>query len=406
MEKKLPEGWEWKTLREISSSIMNGGTPSTKHHSYWEGEIPWVTGSSIKGMVITAGEKFISKEALDNSAAKIIPKNNLLFVTRIGIGKAAVNTIDLSISQDITGIELKGDIINPHYLARYIQSPKISSMLISWSRGSTIKGLQRSQIEQLLIPIPPLETQRKIIAILDKVEETKRLRAQSNELTHKILQSVFLEMFGDPGTNKMNWDIKLLSELVSTEKGIMCGPFGSALKIGELVEKGVPALVIGNVESNRFNWNKIKYITEKKAEQLSEFSVAPGDVLVLRTGTVGRACMVPDNLGKAVIGPDLLRIRFDMTKMIPEFFSYALNNMPSFLDRVKSISPGATLAHLNATLLKKMEIIAPPIQNQIHFLKKYQQIEKLSVLNQQFSQSENLLSSILVKKAFSGELVA
>jgi len=100
----IPKNWGVRKIEEISLDFVSGGTPSTPNKKYWNGDIPWMTSAFITEREIRAGQRYITKEGLKNSATNIVPKDNLVVATRVGIGKAAINRIDLAISQDLTGV--------------------------------------------------------------------------------------------------------------------------------------------------------------------------------------------------------------------------------------------------------------------------------------------------------------
>ncbi|MXY83636.1 MAG: restriction endonuclease subunit S, partial [Gemmatimonadetes bacterium] len=100
---------EWPRVRlgDVAQEFISGGTPSTKIEHYWTGDIPWITGADVTDNVVVAGRKWITREAIDNSATHVVPKGAILLVTRTGVGKVAIAGADIAISQDLTGIVLK-----------------------------------------------------------------------------------------------------------------------------------------------------------------------------------------------------------------------------------------------------------------------------------------------------------
>src|SRR5207237_1438236 len=88
-----------------TGKFLGGATPSTTLAEYWNGDIHWTTSKRLgSSYIVNSGEKFISKVGLKNSATNLIPRGNLLIGTRVGVGKVAVNEVDLAISQDLTGL--------------------------------------------------------------------------------------------------------------------------------------------------------------------------------------------------------------------------------------------------------------------------------------------------------------
>ena len=104
--------WEQRKLEELASKFTGGGTPNTSNPNYWNGEIPWIQSSDLKedDVLSLTVKKHISQEGLENSAAKIVPKNSLVIVTRVGVGKLVVNNQEIATSQDFLSLSgIKGD---------------------------------------------------------------------------------------------------------------------------------------------------------------------------------------------------------------------------------------------------------------------------------------------------------
>ncbi|AEF96296.1 restriction endonuclease subunit S [Methanotorris igneus] len=189
---KIPEDWEVVRLGDVAYKFISGGTPSTKVPQYWNGDIPWIRSVHITKFYIDKNsiEQYITKEGLENSAAKIVPKGNLIIATRVGIGKSAVNLIDVAINQDLTGIVLNKSKIEPFFLVWYLNSPKITSLLESFSRGTTIKGIPQDYIRKLVIPLPPLEEQKKIAEILSNIDKKIEIKRKEKEQVEKAKKKV------------------------------------------------------------------------------------------------------------------------------------------------------------------------------------------------------------------------
>ena len=102
----LPEGWDVVRLGDVADKFLGGGTPSTQKKEYWDGDIEWTTSKRINnndGIYLWNGEKKITQIGLENSSTHLIPKDNLIIGTRVGVGKVAINKVDMAISQDLTG---------------------------------------------------------------------------------------------------------------------------------------------------------------------------------------------------------------------------------------------------------------------------------------------------------------
>jgi restriction endonuclease S subunit len=192
--------------------FLNGGTPSTSVSSYFEGNIPWITGSDIISPIVTSARSHITSEAIQNSATNRVPAGTVLLVTRTSVGKVAIAGIDLCFSQDITALIPDSQKFDVTYLVHFLRTrqPYFERL----SRGATIKGVTREVVENLEIPLPSLPEQRRIAAILDKADAIHRKRQRAMARMNDFLHSMFLEMFGDPVTNPKAWTSRKFKSLL------------------------------------------------------------------------------------------------------------------------------------------------------------------------------------------------
>ena len=177
---RIPKEWEVVKLSDIVLDFIGGGTPSTINKNYWKGKIPWMTSAYIINKYIIDGQEYITDEALKNSATNVIPHNNILIASRVGIGKVAINSIDIAISQDLTGLIINRDKISEEFLYWVLLTYK--SKLKSISQGSTIKGILKNELGNLIIILPKPEEQRKIVEILNNIEtRTEKFKIKKNK---------------------------------------------------------------------------------------------------------------------------------------------------------------------------------------------------------------------------------
>ncbi len=161
LHSQLPRGWAIATIGEIYE-IIGGGTPSTKNENFWNGDIPWISSADIISTTEVRPRKYITKEAIENSATNLVPEGSVIVVTRVGLGKVTLTKTPLCFSQDSQALIPKGEIILPEYSLDYLSvaTKKFKSM----SRGTTIEGITKNQLSALTIALPPIAEQRRIVA--------------------------------------------------------------------------------------------------------------------------------------------------------------------------------------------------------------------------------------------------
>lgn len=178
MKNKLPnyrfnnflDSWNIGKLSTIANEFQSGGTPSTKVMNYWNGKLPWLQSSDLQKDKLFGVElqKFISEEGLQNSSAKLIPKNSIAIVTRVGVGKLAIIEQNYTTSQDFLSLsKLNGDIFFLVYsLFRMLQ--KESAQL----QGTSIKGITKEDLLSKKISLPEsLEEQSAIGSLFRTVDD-------------------------------------------------------------------------------------------------------------------------------------------------------------------------------------------------------------------------------------------
>lgn len=188
--KEFPD-WEEKKLGEIAT-FCGGGTPSKDVESFWQGDIPWISSADVSDdiMEITVN-KFITKDAVKKSATKLLPRQTILIVSRVGVGKVAISDFPLCTSQDFTNItDIQGNKMFFAYLIKHIMKRKILS-----TQGTSIKGITSSEIKTIVVNLPVIKEQNKIVGFLEVLDE--KIRKEKNYLEHwrKIKKGLLQQMF-------------------------------------------------------------------------------------------------------------------------------------------------------------------------------------------------------------------
>jgi restriction endonuclease S subunit len=259
---------------------------------------------------------------------------------------------------------------------------------------------------QFPIPLPPLETQKRIAQILDDAQALKSKTELLLKEYDALAQSIFLDMFGDPVTNPKGFFVKCLKEFYVNEKnGIKCGPFGGALKKEEYVDEGIAVWNMDNISKNGVLNHEINlWIDEEKFQKLKSYSVINGDIIISRAGTVGKMCVVDSSFKKSIISTNLIRLRLNQERLLPLYFSSLMNYFKDRVGRLKTGSEGS-FTHMNTGVLNELNFPYPPISLQNQFAEKIALIEQQKELaKKELKESEDLFNC-LMQKAFKGEIV-
>jgi len=223
--------WQKTTFGKISRGFLSGGTPTTSRTDYWKGEIPWITSKWLGDKLeLTTGEKLVSEEAVKKSATKIVPKDSIIFATRVGVGKVGINRIDLAINQDLAGVLIDNEKHDIKFLAYQLGIDSIQQYVGMNKRGATIKGITRDCLEQIRLNVPPLPEQKKIAHILSTVqraiEAQERIIQTTTELKKALMHKFFTEgLRHEPqkqteiGPVPESWEVVRLSDVCRFQSG-------------------------------------------------------------------------------------------------------------------------------------------------------------------------------------------
>lgn len=193
----MKNNWPIKKLGEVCD-VIGGGTPSKANSKYYGGDIPWATVRDMKNDVIDFTEHKITKEAVKNSSTNVIPKNNVVIATRVGLGKVCFIRNDTAINQDLRGVIPKNPSeLSVDYLFWWFKS--IAHIIEHHGTGATVQGVKLPFIKGLEIPLPPIKEQKKIVKKLQdvsaKVEivksNTQQKLSDLEEFERSILRKAF-----------------------------------------------------------------------------------------------------------------------------------------------------------------------------------------------------------------------
>ena len=188
--------WQKTTVGEVATGFLSGGTPITSRADYWQGDIPWITSKWLGDKLeLTGGEKLISQEAAKKTSAKIVPKDSIIFATRVGVGKVGINRIDLAINQDLAGVLIDNENYDIKFLAYQLGIDSIQQYVAMNKRGATIKGITRDCLEQIRLNVPPLLEQKKITHILSTVQRAIEVQERIIQITIELKKSLMHKLF-------------------------------------------------------------------------------------------------------------------------------------------------------------------------------------------------------------------
>ena len=467
----LPQNWV-KIDIGTCYQVVGGGTPSTSIKEYWGGEMPWITSADIGGVHDINVTRHVTQKGIHESATNMVPGRTLLVATRVGLGKVAITEKPICFSQDLQGLVQHSDLIVPeyglHYLSLQLLRLKFDGRGTTIS-GITKKQLKDTEFPLS----PYQEQRRIVAKIeglfskLDKgLENLKAARAKLNVYRQAVLKHAFegklTEQWREDHRDKLKkaeqmlarikqerearyelqfkeWEaaggkgskpkapkslplltVEELDELPELPEGwiwtrfglldieLKRGPFGSSITKSMFVPSGFKVYEQGNAiyrDASRGSY----FINDEKYEELSAFTVLPGDFIVSCAGTVGKIFELPENAMAGVINQALMRVRINDTILSKRFFAKLFES--AFFQR-KVLSDAKGTAMVNLAGIKELNLVPVAICSMSEQkvidelldarLAEVDQCERTIATS--FQQAEALRQSIL-KRAFSGHLV-
>lgn len=238
--------------------------------------------------------------------------------------------------------------------------------------GATRQKLTQADMRKMEIPLPPLDEQRKIAAVLDKVNDLIAKRQQQLDKLDEMIKARFMEIFGDSETNTKNWRVLPMSKICSV---------GSSKRIyqSEQSSSGVPFWRISDLTSliTTGTVTPELYIPEERYKELKTQGQvpAPGDILITSRGTLGQCYIVKVNDRFYFQDGMISWLSGYMDGVTPLYISY-LFTMPGFRKQIDSMQAGSTVAYLSITMIKKLKVMLPDIESQQQFASFVSKTEK------------------------------
>lgn len=376
-------------LREVVS-VVGGGTPRKSSPEYYGGPIPWVTPKDMKRQVITSSLVTLTQQGVQNSPAKLVPRDAVLVVVRSGVLKhtlpVALTGVPVTLNQDMKGL-IPGDAIHGAYLARLVKA--LEPTVLSWVRATTADNFPIDKLLDFEINLPDLDEQRRIAAILDHADtlraKQRRVVAQLDDLVESLFDSYF---------RNDDWPLEPLSSLAEV---IDC-PHSTP----QWTDSGEVCVRTSNLVRGDWDWKDKRYVSPADYTERSQRGEAsPGDIILSREGTVGVAAIVEEGM-KLCMGQRLVRLQMS-DRLKPH---YALRFLLKALhpDRIGHAMVGSTARHLNVKDLRNLLVPVPSTAFQDQFACRVDQIQQLHGHEIQSATQLDELFASLQSRAFRGEL--
>ena len=261
-------------------------------------------------------------------------------------------------------------------------------------------GIRNLQVKSYLneeIPLPPLDEQRRIAAVLDKVSDLIAKRREQLDKLDELVKARFVEMFGDPVLNPMDWPTYHLADMADIVSGITKG---RKTKEKDLIE--VPYMAVSNVKDGYIDWTTIKTILATQSE-IDQYRLLPGDVLMTEGGDpdkLGRGAIIQNLLENCIHQNHIFRVRLNENVILPVYFAEFLQHQKAKQYFLQCAKQTTGIASINMTQLRGLPTLVPPRALQKDFTNTVEQINKSKLTIQQSLDKLEVLKKALMQQYF------
>ena len=343
----------------------------------------WVTPAEL------GGSKYFGKTQRtisDKAASKLqlLPIGTVLFSSRAPIGKVAITTAPMYCNQGFKNVICGDNLYNEYvYWCLTYNIPLLQSLGV----GATFKELSKSAMSNFSIPIPPLSIQRSIVAELDLLHSVIEKKQEQLRALDNLAQSLFYQMFGDPITNPMGWEIKKLGEVVAEDCSLSYG----IVQPGDHVENGIPVVRPIDLIDTYVYRKGLKCTSAEIASAYKRTVLKGNELLMCVRGTTGVISIASSELVGCNTTRGITPIALD--EKVSKWFVYHLIKMSSYQQLIASLTYGIALKQINMKDVRTLPIILPPLPLQQSFAAKVSAIEaQKQAITQSIKDVESLLA--------------
>ncbi len=397
----MPVNWTTTKLADIAT-ILGGGTPSRAEPSYFGGDLPWVTPTDLApiGKIVALGDvaESLTSTGLQNSSAKLIPAESVLFSSRASIGKIAVTDRVCATNQGFINLTPKKDIVCPWFLAYLLG--RYTSDLIQLAGKTTFLEIPRGKFKDFEVAIPSLPEQHRIVVrIKECMERVDEIEANATTVArelHALFPALLKERFA---AIRDAHGARLLEEVADIRGG-------SSLPKGTGIDEGSASVLLVKVGDMNADGNERTIETAREFLPMTNAgrgAIEAGAVIFPKRGgaiatnkkrLLGRPALLDPNLMAVVANREVLR---------PDYLYYWCLALD-----LSKLSNGGVIPQLNRKDLAPLELPVPDIATQGQIVEALQQAEQhCSQLKIEFegAQADRArLREAILRKAFAGEL--
>ena len=371
-------------------TIVSGSTPKTSVTSYWDGNIKWITPAELNEdtFYIMDSVRHITEEGKEKTGLSYLPTGTVILSSRAPIGKTAIAGCEMCCNQGFKNL-ICSDAIYNEYLYFFLKSK--TDYLNSLGRGATFKEISKSIVESIEIPLPEVNQQKEIAEKFKKLEQLISLRKQQLAKLDELVKAQFVEMFGNPVNNPMNYPKSQLGKVCDVRDGTHDSP--------EYYDVGYPLVTSKNVTGGKIDLSECNLISEDDYKKICERSkVDRGDIIMPMIGTVGKPVIV--NAEPMFAIKNVALIKFTPDSLVTNIYIKTLLESDYFDRAVLDKIRGGTQKFIALGDIRKLEIILPDLKHQQCFSAFVERVDKQKQTVQQSLEKLELMKKALMQEYF------
>ena len=329
-----------------------------------------------------------------SAPTKVANPGDILISVRAPIGALNIANVECCIGRGLAALAVDERKCKKEYLWHAISS-KVDE-LNSKGTGSTFKAISKNILAETEIPLPNLDMQTHIAAVLDKIDNLISFRKQQLARLDELVKARFVEMFGDPKSNPNSYPIGQLSEHIEF---LTSGSRGWAQYC---VDNGSEWFItIKNVKDCRISIDNMQPINAPDNAEAKRTKVQEGDLLISITADLGRTGVVTKEIADhgAYINQHLTCIRLNKEILNPLYVAFFMES-PAGKEQFESKNQSAVKAGLNFNSINSLRLLVPPMDEQSAFVEFVHQVDKSKLAVQQSLDKLELLKKALMQKYF------
>ena len=381
-------------LKELGT-IHTGSTPKTNDDSLFGGHVPFVTPGDLDAVSpIQSTSRTLTEAGV--KTADLLPAESVLVCCIGSLGKIGFAGKPVVTNQQINAVVFNPAKVHARYgfFACRMLKPQLELM----APATTVPIVNKSRFSELRIPVPPLEEQRRIAAILDQAETLRTQRRQALAHLDTLTQSLFLDMFGDPMANPKGWSFVKLDQLIREGDTINYG----VIQPGDALDEGVPLVRVGDVVDGNFDPSSLKRIDPTIEAAYKRSRLRGDEILVTCVGSIGVVALVDTSMRGFNIARAVSRIPASdrVNRVFLASYLQTEHVQRYFTSELRTVSQPT----LNIKQICETKVIQPPIALQQTFATRIQAIEALKATHRTALAQLDALFASLQQRAFAGEL--